>query len=136
MIKSEVRSMKYEVSRRKILGKQGEELARQYLRERGYQILGINYHCRFGEIDIIAKQGNCLVFVEVKTRRQGVPEEAIDEKKQEHLAKAVDFYLRENDLTDTDFRIDSIGVVLASNGQAKIRHIEDIGGEIEENEIG
>ncbi len=73
---------------RKAIGILGEELAGHFLIDHGYSIIDRNYRIREGEVDIIATQNDCLVFVEVRTKRSrlfGTPEESITEKKMEHL---------------------------------------------------
>jgi putative endonuclease len=78
------------------LGRVGEEAAIQYLQAHGYRILERNYRCRFGEIDLIARDGAVLVFVEVKTRRSrafGSPATAVTLQKQRHIVKASQVYL-------------------------------------------
>ncbi len=72
----------------KFIGNFGEKVARDYLIKNGYKILTMNYSCRFGEIDIVALDGNCLVFVEVKTRtndKYGHPQNAVNYWKKKHL---------------------------------------------------
>lgn len=72
-----------------------EEKAARYLEEKGYQILERNYRCRQGEIDLIARDGSCLVFIEVKYRRDdrlGYPAEAVDGRKQLHIQRAAAWY--------------------------------------------
>lgn len=81
---------------RHAVGKAGEEAAVRYLCQRGYQILEQNYRCRFGEIDLIARDGRTLVFIEVKTRRSqkfGPAAAAVTLEKQRHLVKASQLYL-------------------------------------------
>jgi putative endonuclease len=78
------------------VGKAGEEAAVQYLCQQGYRILERNYRCRFGEIDLIARDGKTLAFIEVKTRRSqrfGPPAAAVTPEKQRHLIKASQVYL-------------------------------------------
>jgi len=78
------------------IGKVGEEVAIQYLRQHGYQVLERNYRCRFGEIDLIARDGSTLAFIEVKTRRSrkfGPAAAAVTLEKQRHLVKASQVYL-------------------------------------------
>lgn len=72
-----------------------EKKAAEYLKQCGYQILTMNYRCRIGEIDIVARDGKYLVFVEVKYRtdaREGLPQEAVDYRKQRTICKAADYY--------------------------------------------
>ena len=81
---------------RHVVGKAGEEAAVQYLCQQGYQILERNYRCRFGEIDLIARDGRTLAFIEVKTRRSqkfGPAAAAVTLEKQRHLVKASQVYL-------------------------------------------
>jgi putative endonuclease len=78
------------------VGKTGEEIAIQYLLQQGYQVLERNYRCRFGEIDLIARDGSTLAFIEVKTRRSqkfGPAAAAVTLEKQRHLVKASQVYL-------------------------------------------
>ena len=86
---------------RKSLGKQGEELAASYLQKcQNYRILQRNYRCVFGEVDIVAKDGDVLTFIEVRTRKSedyGNPKESITKRKQDQLSKvALDFINRHN----------------------------------------
>lgn len=81
---------------RKLLGSNGEDIAENFLKAHGCTILNRNYRCKFGEIDIIAKEGKTIVFIEVKTRRSnrfGVPEEAVDYRKQKRLRLLASTYL-------------------------------------------
>ena len=73
-----------------------ENLVAEYLKTQGYEILEKNYRCRIGEIDLIAKEGETLVFVEVKYRRDdkmGNPKEAVDRKKQKKISMTAAYYL-------------------------------------------
>lgn len=92
-----------------------EEKAAEYLKEQGYEILTMNYHCRMGEIDIIAREGEYLVFVEVKYRRSsagGNPEEAVNDKKQHTISKVASYYLmRERGVTDVCCRFDVVAIL-------------------------
>lgn len=86
---------------RKSTGALGEKLAVDYLTKRGYRILETNFRCKESEADIVALDGECLVIVEVPTKRSrkfGTPEESITAAKQEHLRAAADCYreAREN----------------------------------------
>jgi len=105
-------------------------LACEYLIRHGYKIIDKNYRTRRGEIDVVAKNENILVFVEVKTRTNamfGSPEEAIDFNKQNKLAKTAEHYLSFHDTPDVNYRIDSIAVEIdTKNKKAKIRHKKDI----------
>ncbi len=108
------------------IGIKGEELASFYLEGKGYTILEKNW--RFGreEIDIIAKQNEMLVVVEVKTRTGsffGEPEEFVNRQKQKNLIKAANAYIEKNNL-ELEVRFDIMGVILTGNNH-RINHIED-----------
>ena len=81
-------------NKRKLGGKY-EALAAEYLSGQGYTVLEKNYRCRIGEIDLIARDGEYLVFVEVKYRKDtscGMPEEAVDTRKQRVISRVADYY--------------------------------------------
>jgi putative endonuclease len=108
---------------RHAVGKAGEEAAVQYLRQHGYHILERNYRCRFGEIDLIARDGSMLAFVEVKTRRSqkyGPAAAAVTLQKQRHLIKASQAYLIHRKKADELCRFDVVTVEL----DAQQPHIE------------
>lgn len=114
------------------MGQLGEKLACDFLKKKGYQIVDQNYRTRGGEIDIVAKDGDTLVFVEVKTRTSaafGYPEEAIDERKQHKLAMTAEYYLAAHHLYDKDYRIDAVGIEMEQDGRLKnLRHEADVVG--------
>ncbi len=88
-------------------------MARSFLREKGYRILESNYRCPFGEIDIVAQDGDQTVFVEVRTRLStayGTPEESLTSAKQQHLLAASQEYLQRHSISGTDCRIDLVSV--------------------------
>lgn len=90
-----------------------EQAAGQYLEQLGYEILEYNYRCRAGEIDIIARDGEYLVFCEVKYRsdaRAGSPIEAVDARKQRTIFRCAMQYLAQKKLTDIPSRFDVIGI--------------------------
>ena len=98
---------------RQKFGKFGEDLAVRHLKKAGYQILCRNYRTRFGEIDIIAKDADTIVFVEVKSRRTstfGHPKYSITHKKQERISKTALNYLKENDQSNCRARFDVVTV--------------------------
>lgn len=114
------------MNHKQIEGRVGEDAATYYLQKEGYIIICRNFSCFQGEIDIIAKDGNNLVFVEVKTRtstRYGEAKEAVDENKQKHIYKAAEYYLYKNRLEDKFVRIDVIEVYV-HNGKVSINHIK------------
>ena len=110
-----------------ITGKNGEELACKYLKQKHYKILERNYRCKTGELDIIAKYKKELVFVEVKTRRNleyGYPIEAVNKIKQKHLVSAINYYIYLNKIKNIDIRVDVIEVYLSQN-KIYINHIQN-----------
>ncbi len=96
-------------------GSRYEEKAAAFLQERGYQIVEKNYRERYGEIDLIARDGRYLVFVEVKFRRgaaSGYPEEAVDARKQERIRHAATRYLCDRRYpADTPCRFDVVSIL-------------------------
>ena len=109
-------------------GTWGEAEVANYLRRRGYTLLAHGFHCRFGEIDLIARKDGVLCFVEVKTRTNlscGLPREYVTPKKQERLRKTAAGYLMVKDL-DCPARFDVAEVytdVRHSAGKTRIRYI-------------
>ena len=109
------------------LGKLGEQLASDFLIAKGYQILEQNWSCGHKEIDIIAKDGDELVIVEVKTRRVTFlvdPEETVDKMKQRYLIWAAEAYVERNNL-DMDVRFDIVAIVVDNNNEHRVDHIEN-----------
>ena len=108
------------------LGASGERLAANWLKARGYQILTTNWHCAYGEADLIAELAGELIFVEVKTRRGealGTPEEAVTAAKRRKLIATAQTYLMEQEAAERAFRIDVIAVQLTPTGRlVEIRH--------------
>lgn len=107
-------------------GKQGEQEAVRYLREKGYEIMSRNYRHQHAEIDLIAKKDNLLIFAEVKTRTNltfGNPEEFVSYTKAKLVMKAAEHYIFSNDWLH-DIRFDIIAVTIAGN-ELRIKHIED-----------
>ena len=105
---------------RKRLGDAGEEIATRELVRRGYVVRERNWRCPEGELDIIAEQGESLVFVEVRTRRGdrfGTPEESITLAKRAHLIAAAQTYLQAHSLPDRDWRIDVVAVEMSDRGR-------------------
>lgn len=118
------------MTREKLLGAFGEAAAAEYLRKKRYEILGMNYRCRLGELDIIARKDRTIVFVEVKLRREGgyaSAAEAVTPEKQRKLRYAAEAWLAENDLEDAECRFDVVEVYLPKTGSTvkKIRQLEE-----------
>lgn len=106
----------------------GENMAERYLRNIGYEIIQRNFYCKQGEIDIIAKDKNELVFIEVKTRTNityGKPAESVNNIKQKHIYDATKYYLYKNSINEVYVRFDVIEIYLL-NRKAKINHIKQI----------
>src|SRR5438552_12949895 len=106
---------------RSALGRQGEDLAAEHLRKAGYRILDRNVRSRLGEIDIVALDGTCIVFVEVRTVRSAImsPEESVGPAKQRRLAALGQYYLQTHHRPDADWRADVIAVEMDSNGRPR-----------------
>lgn len=97
----------------KNLGNWGENVAIEFLIKEGYSIVNRNVRTPYGEIDIIAKQGDQTVFIEVKTRSTssfGMPEVSVTEQKKEHLINSIEFYIQECTDFNFDCRIDVIAI--------------------------
>ena len=111
-------------------GRMGEDVAARYLAARGYQILARNVRTPYGEIDLIARQGAEIVFVEVKARTTlafGWPEEAVTARKLTHLAQAALAWLAAHPEVDAPWRVDVIAVRLSPGDErVEIRHFEDV----------
>ncbi len=110
---------------RQRLGRRGEELAAQRLQAEGYRLLARNYRCPAGEVDLVAQDGECLVFVEVRTRRGdrwGTPEESVTRDKQARLVLVAEHYLAEHEAWDVDWRIDLVAVDM--DGRGRLRRLE------------
>ena len=117
---------RHQANARAALGSAGERLAAGWLEARGFRVLAHNWHCAYGELDIIAEEQGELVFVEVKSRRgvgYGAPEEAITARKRAHLIAAAQSYLAEYQREQQPYRIDVVAVQLDSQGRlTDIRH--------------
>jgi len=97
------------------LGKLGEELAFKKVKRLGYKCIARNYRCALGEIDLIAKDGDCLVFIEIKTRRGRSLDsikEVIDKRKKRQLSKVALAYLKSNNYCDVKSRFDVVAISL------------------------
>lgn len=95
-----------------LLGRWGEAEAAKFLRARGYQLISANYRCRFGEIDIIARQGDYIAFVEVKLRKNdehGTAAEFVDARKQNKIRATASMWLAQNE-TELQPRFDVIEI--------------------------
>lgn len=110
----------------KSLGPKGEEIAVKHLKAKGFSILHRNYKTVLGEADIICKDGDTLVFVEVKARSSdafGQPFEAVNHRKQEKLKKIALYYLKHQQI-ESPVRFDIISII-SRNGKNEVEHIEE-----------
>lgn len=97
----------------RVKGKYGEEKAIRYLSNNGYRIVEKNYRNTFGEIDIVAREDDTIVFIEVKTRNissYGPPEAAVDLRKQHRICKVAAGYINEKKLSDQPVRFDVVSI--------------------------
>ena len=114
------------------IGAIGEELARHHLEAKGYRVVATNYRCRWGEIDLIARDGQEWVFVEVRTRRSGKyggPEESLTDTKARHLILAAQDFLAEcgEAGSDPDWRIDLVAIRLGAGRRVlSIQHLTSV----------
>ena len=109
-----------------IYGQKSEIIASNYLKKKGYKVIKTNYKNKVGEIDIVAKDKDYIVFVEVKARMSrafGDPLEAIDERKQQKIRAGASLYLMQNNLMETNCRFDVIAVL--GDTEAEISHIKN-----------
>jgi putative endonuclease len=100
-------------------GKKGEDIAVAYLKNKGYRIIERNYKCLFGEIDIVAKDGDMVVFVEVKSRKSerfGDPQGAVGREKQKKISRISLTYLEEKHLYPCDARFDVVAIKMLPAG--------------------
>jgi putative endonuclease len=121
---------------RRDLGAFGERVAAAHLEAKGYRIRARNFRCREGEIDIVAEDGDCLVFVEVRTRRGdafGTPAESVTVAKERRLLTVARAYLQEHPDAPPDQRIDVVAVELSRGRLLAVQHIE---GAIADRELG
>lgn len=111
------------------VGRYGEDVAARHLSEEGYVVLQRNWRCELGEIDIVARDGDCLVVCEVKTRRSlacGHPAEAVTARKAARLRRLAARWLSESGLHPPEVRIDVVAVVRPSRGPAQVEHLRAV----------
>jgi putative endonuclease len=104
------------------LGKLGEDIAEKYISKQGYTIMQRNFRTKIGEIDIVAKDGKYIVFIEVKARRSisyGYPREAVDKNKQLKIREVASIYLMKNKKYDSQVRFDVVEVMLDTKNDLK-----------------
>lgn len=116
------------MTNKKELGAQGENLAAKYLTCHGYELIEKNYRCPFGEIDIIARRADIIVFIEVKTRQSmkfGRPGEAVNYYKQQKIIKTAQWYIHSSQLDRLHFRFDVLEILRTPAGQATVNHVRN-----------
>ena len=112
---------------KKLTGRRGEAAAAEFLKSEGYRIVGMNYSCRFGEIDVIAENREYIVFAEVKTRKNAdfaQAREFVTAAKQQRIAATAQLWLQSNP-TEKQPRFDVIEVYGAHGSAERINHIEN-----------
>jgi len=115
-------------SKRTGIGLKGEELAFRFLTEKGFKVLERNFRCPLGEIDIIGREGDVIVFVEVRTRRSyrfGSPVESVDVRKQKRLSHLALYYLKVKGMLGRAARFDVVGITLGEKEEVDINWIRD-----------
>lgn len=110
------------------IGNEAEDLACNFLQNKGWEILDRNYYSGHSEIDIIARHGEVIVFLEVKMRSTtqfGKPVEFVNEQKIEHVFRAAEHWAREQELQHSPMRFDVIGILKRKGKDPEINHIPD-----------
>jgi len=96
------------------LGVSGEKLALEKITSQGYKVIDKNFTCKIGEIDIIAKDKDTLVFIEVRTKSNGkfgLPQETVNNRKQQKIRRVAEYYLLKNNLHGLNCRFDVVGIL-------------------------
>ncbi|MFV0426235.1 MAG: YraN family protein [Beutenbergiaceae bacterium] len=112
------------------VGREGEQRAQRWLRQVGMVILDTNWRCRVGELDIVARDGSELVFVEVKTRTStayGHPAEAVTPAKLARIRGLAALWLREHDEHAEQVRIDVVAILLVGGTRVRLEHLRGVG---------
>ena len=112
------------------LGAYGERVAARHLVEQGLVLLDRNWRCDAGEIDLVLRDDDVLVFCEVKTRTgtaYGHPLEAVDDVKTERLARLASRWMEEHGVVPPDVRFDMVAVLRSPRGAAEVEHVRGLG---------
>jgi putative endonuclease len=112
---------------RQALGRLGEDEAARLYRRAGFTIVERNYRCKLGEMDVVARRGNLLVFCEVKARRTdyfGIPAEAVNHAKQARLRRLAAEWMRERRPGRVEVRFDVVSVIVGPHG-TEVTHLPD-----------
>jgi putative endonuclease len=110
------------------VGQWGEQHVQQYIKKMGWKVIALNFHSRFGEIDIIAKDHNEIVFIEVKTRTDhsfGEPQEAVTKKKLQKMLKTAEWYLLQTKQEKVPYRFDVFSV-FEKDGIVTVEHFPNV----------
>lgn len=113
---------------RRTVGQKGEDAACRFLKRHGYRVIERNYSCGFGEIDVIVRNDDTLVFVEVKTLSNDAaadPEIHVNRAKQRQIEKAARAWLHTYGEPELTYRFDVVSIVLPPGGEPRIKHIID-----------
>lgn len=117
------------ISDKRAIGNFGEDLATKFLRQQHYKIIARNFQTHFGEIDIIAKHKDQLIFVEVKMKRNqnfGLPEEELTFSKKKKIELAIKGYFLEKKIDKENWRFDLVAIELGDSQEPQIRHYEGL----------
>lgn len=115
---------------RAAVGRFGEDVAVRYLEEQGYRVVARNWRCRYGELDIVAEDGDCLVVCEVKTRRSaafGPARGAVDAAKLARLRRLAAAWLADQERAWPRVRIDVVAITTAPSGPPSVDHLRAVG---------
>lgn len=116
-------------ARNQALGAYGERLAADHLRELGLEVLDRNWRCRFGELDLVAREGATLVVCEVKTRTgdtHGSPIEAVTARKATRLRRLTASWVEAHELRPSAVRIDVVAVRIPRRGAARVERVTGV----------
>ena len=116
----------------KTMGKRGEHAAQAFYESRGAEVIATNWECPFGEVDIIVKEDDTLVLVEVKTRkssRSGYPEEHITRKKQKRYLRCAKAFCKDTEVAHRYIRFDVVAILVSPDNKGILRWIPDAFGE-------
>lgn len=111
------------------LGRRGEQAAESYLCAHGFEVVARNWRCRHGELDLVLREGRCLVFCEVKTRRGrgfGEPLDAVTWRKVARLRRLASAYLAEVGGHAGPVRIDAVGIIWAGDDRLTLTHVRGV----------
>ena len=113
---------------RRQCGQEGERLAETYLKGRGLKVVARGYSVPVGEIDLIMRDRETVVFIEVKTRRSrdfADPQDSVNAAKQRKMRRCAEWFLRDRNWTDRPCRFDVVAIVLPDDGEAEIDYFPD-----------